>query len=210
MYNKFKEIRPEIIKEKIKTLKNKSIRGMLRELGCDDNNGNEVSLASRFLKENNIEFQRRPTYRNMTVTQDDINSVTNYRDFALMIGLISNKSEYMNSSIYRAIRTIIAKNSLDVSHMSRRTKYSANTYTDEEVFCENSLVSPSTLKKRYIKQCKEIKCNRCGIYSWMGKPLTLQLDHIDGDSTNNILSNLRLLCPNCHSQTDTFCSRKRK
>ena len=42
---------------------------------------------------------------------------------------------------------------------------------------------------------------------WNGKPLSLQLDHIDGDSDNCVPSNLRLLCPNCHTQTDTYGSK---
>jgi hypothetical protein len=48
-------------------------------------------------------------------------------------------------------------------------------------------------------------CGECGIGPvWNGKPLTLHLDHINGDSDNNRWHNCRLLCPNCHTQTDTF------
>ena len=43
--------------------------------------------------------------------------------------------------------------------------------------------------------------------TWSGKPLKLQVDHIDGDALNNCISNLRFLCPNCHSQTETFCAK---
>ena len=50
----------------------------------------------------------------------------------------------------------------------------------------------------------EYKCNMCDIESWNDKPITLELDHSDGDSTNCKLTNLRYLCPNCHSQTDTY------
>ena len=59
--------------------------------------------------------------------------------------------------------------------------------------------------KRYLKEKVGDKCSECGQEStWNNKPLSLQLDHIDGNSDNNDLSNLRLLCPNCHTQTETF------
>jgi len=43
--------------------------------------------------------------------------------------------------------------------------------------------------------------------TWMGQTIALQLDHIDGDGTNNELSNLRFLCPNCHALTETYAGR---
>ncbi|MGE0542259.1 MAG: HNH endonuclease [Dehalococcoidia bacterium] len=49
------------------------------------------------------------------------------------------------------------------------------------------------------------QCAICGISEWCGKPLTLHLDHINGKNNDDRLENLRLLCPNCHSQTDTYC-----
>ena len=48
------------------------------------------------------------------------------------------------------------------------------------------------------------KCSCCGIQEWNGKPISLEVNHIDGRAFNNVLENLELLCPNCHSQTDTF------
>lgn len=55
----------------------------------------------------------------------------------------------------------------------------------------------------------EDKCSLCGLGdSWNGKALTLQLDHIDGDNLNNEISNLRIICPNCHTQTPTYCRNK--
>ena len=50
----------------------------------------------------------------------------------------------------------------------------------------------------------ENKCLICGITDWNGKKLNIELDHIDGNKYNHSLLNLRLLCPNCHSQTETF------
>jgi hypothetical protein len=49
-------------------------------------------------------------------------------------------------------------------------------------------------------------CAACGAAAiWMDRPLTLHVDHIDGDVSNCLASNLRFLCPNCHSQTSTYC-----
>jgi hypothetical protein len=59
--------------------------------------------------------------------------------------------------------------------------------------------------KTYMKRYMAYKCHVCSISEWNGKPITLHCDHIDGNRNNNILENLRWLCPNCHSQTDTWC-----
>ena len=47
-------------------------------------------------------------------------------------------------------------------------------------------------------------CSKCGIHEWRGKKLRLQLDHKNGDRCDNRRENLRFLCPNCHSQTETY------
>jgi 5-methylcytosine-specific restriction endonuclease McrA len=66
------------------------------------------------------------------------------------------------------------------------------------------------LKKRMIKDgIKENKCEICGIVEWNSNPLAMQLDHIDGNSHNHKLENLRLTCPNCHSQTETYCGKNK-
>lgn len=57
------------------------------------------------------------------------------------------------------------------------------------------------------------KCENCGLEEWLGQPINLEIHHIDGDRLNNDLSNLILLCPNCHSYTVNFCrgsKQKRK
>ena len=58
---------------------------------------------------------------------------------------------------------------------------------------------------------KEDKCEICGCSNeWNGKPLILQLDHINGNHSDNRLENLRIVCPNCHSQTETFSNKRAK
>lgn len=56
----------------------------------------------------------------------------------------------------------------------------------------------------YLNRFKEYECSECKISDWNNKPLTLQIDHIDGDRNNNIINNVRWLCPNCHTQTQTW------
>ena len=67
------------------------------------------------------------------------------------------------------------------------------------------------LKKRIINEnLIEYKCSICGIENWNNKPIVLQLDHINGNNRDNRIENLRFLCPNCHSQTETFCKKNKK
>jgi hypothetical protein len=67
----------------------------------------------------------------------------------------------------------------------------------------------SKITPRLIKEgLKEYKCEICKITSYNSKTITLELNHIDGDNSNHSLYNLQLLCPNCHSQTDTYRNKK--
>jgi Zn finger protein HypA/HybF involved in hydrogenase expression/predicted transcriptional regulator len=67
-----------------------------------------------------------------------------------------------------------------------------------------------TLKKFILKNnLKEHKCEECGLDTWNKKPLSLELDHTDGIRSNNRIENLKLLCPNCHSQTPTWRGRNK-
>lgn len=62
-------------------------------------------------------------------------------------------------------------------------------------------ISSSALRKQLFKEgIKEKKCECCGLITWMGKPIPLELHHINGNHYDNRLSNLIILCPNCHSQ----------
>jgi DNA-binding CsgD family transcriptional regulator len=66
----------------------------------------------------------------------------------------------------------------------------------------------SHLKARLLAEgLKENRCELCGITEWQGKPLNMQLHHVNGDGTDNRLANIKLLCANCHSQTDTYGGR---
>jgi hypothetical protein len=81
----------------------------------------------------------------------------------------------------------------------------------EYYLTENSYHQSYKLKLRLIAEgLKQHKCECCGITEWMGKQTPLELDHINGNHHDNRLENLRILCPNCHAQTDTYRGKNKK
>ena len=81
----------------------------------------------------------------------------------------------------------------------------------KDILVENSTyTSTHHLKHRLWKEeLLKNECYECGIKDWNGKTISLQLDHINGVRTDNRLENLRILCPNCHSQTETFAGKNK-
>lgn len=77
----------------------------------------------------------------------------------------------------------------------------------EDILKKGVKYNTTRLKERLLASgLKQEVCEVCNHPAeWNGKRLILQLDHIDGDNTNNEISNLQIICPNCHSQTPTFC-----
>ena len=83
--------------------------------------------------------------------------------------------------------------------------------SDSDLFCENSKHPRNILRNRIIKNnLIPYKCAICGTTEWLGRNLSLELDHINGINNDNRLENLRFLCPNCHSQTITYGSKNQK
>lgn len=64
--------------------------------------------------------------------------------------------------------------------------------------------------RKYLLEIHGHGCSECKNTTWMGKSIPLDLDHIDGDPTNNSIENLRYLCPNCHRQTETWGMKKHR
>lgn len=76
----------------------------------------------------------------------------------------------------------------------------------EAILRNEQACSSSRLKGLLYKaKLKSEKCELCGIIDWNGTKLVFHLDHIDGNNKNNLLENLQIVCPNCHSQTPTYC-----
>ena len=95
----------------------------------------------------------------------------------------------------------------------RTNQYAGRFKTEDILNGLHPQYPTSKLSKRLIEEeYKEYKCERkgCGISEWNGKPISLELNHINGDSGDHSLGNLELLCPNCHTQTETYRSKKLK
>ena len=68
-----------------------------------------------------------------------------------------------------------------------------------------------TVKRRLLEAgLLRNACEECGLAEWRGRPLTIQIDHRNGVNDDHRLNNLRMLCPNCHSQTATYAARNRR
>jgi len=126
------------------------------------------------------------------------------------------------STHYRALKARLFSEDIDINHIklgkhsNRGRDHSHIVYTDkvplEECLVEHSTYGRGILKHRLL-ECGLLKneCYECGLLPyWNNKPITLRIDHINGVSDDNRLENLRILCPNCHTQTDTFGYKRGK
>lgn len=141
--------------------------------------------------------------------QDLLSQSKSYKEFFSKIGYENVSGGYR----YRTLRQYINQNNLDVSHMTNKRYLTSSNSSKRniEVYLNNEYpISSYNLKNRLLKEnLIESKCSKCKNTEWCDEPIPLQLDHIDGNSSNNNLSNLRMLCPNCHAQTDTYCGKNK-
>jgi Zn finger protein HypA/HybF involved in hydrogenase expression len=111
---------------------------------------------------------------------------------------------------YSILKKRIHDMELNISHMTGQghLKNKTHSYTKKPIeyyLTKNSRHQSYKLKNRLLQEnLKQHKCEHCGITEWCNKPAPIELDHINGDNTDNRLENLRILCPNCHAQTDTY------
>jgi len=104
---------------------------------------------------------------------------------------------------YKTLQRNIDIFGIDCSHMKHQA---INQGVELKTF--DNLTSNDAIKVRLVKE-RGYKCEICSLSEWMNKPICIELEHVDGNNRNNEKANLKLICPNCHSQTPTWRNRKR-
>ena len=143
------------------------------------------------------------------VLQEAVSNATSIMGVLRYLGL--REAGGTHSHISRKIKMfgICPKHFTGQSH--NKGKIPQNRKTAEEILVDsgNKRQKPRLLRRALTESGILYECSHCGINSWCGEKIVLHVDHIDGNFSNNVLSNLRFLCPNCHSQKPTYSRKKR-
>lgn len=121
---------------------------------------------------------------------------------------------YVGGGNYETVKRRIKDLGLDTSHwlgaghLKGKTHNWAPTRPLADILRAGTRYQTCRLGRRLIREgVLPRTCNVCRLTEWRGKPIPLELDHVDGDRENNALSNLQLICPNCHALTFTYRGR---
>ena len=143
------------------------------------------------------------------VIMDKLKKSTSFEGFIKSLGYTSGRNQHTRIAV---IKYLESKN-IDYRDYLASNRDIANrkSIPDDEYFVLGTKYrSGSSFVKRYKNKVNNYACSICGISKWMDKEITLQVDHINGNHYDNRLTNLRFLCPNCHSQTSTYGNKRGK
>jgi len=134
-----------------------------------------------------------------------VKDANSYRQILKNLGLSESGGSYTN------IKKHVERLNLSTDHFTKSGRPSKEIRTTEDYLNNKYDISSNRLRLKLLKEGYfEHKCYNCGRKKWLGMPVPIELEHIDGDSTNNSLDNLTILCLNCHGLTETWRGRKLK
>lgn len=144
-------------------------------------------------------------YKNYT-TDDFIEAVktsTSIRQVLIKLGLAPKGGNY------QTVHKQCAELSLDTSHFKGQASNKGKSFGPkrdiQEYLTNKHPIQSNKLRKRLLAEgVFKHECSNCTLSTWLNQPIPLELDHINGNHQDNSLSNLRLLCPNCHALTPTY------
>lgn len=122
------------------------------------------------------------------------------REVARKLGYVQDGGGTMQS-----LKKMYEELNIDTSHFKGQG-WNKNNF-NYDAFTEFSYKKSGSSTAQALIALRGCKCEKCGITEWLNQPINLEVHHRDGDRTNNSLENLMLLCPNCHSYTDTFARK---
>ena len=117
---------------------------------------------------------------------------------------------------YKTFHRYVKEYKLDTSHFTGQKSNICNKnnkhheYSVEEYLQSNHIRGKVLIQKLVKEGIKERKCELCGLKEWQNQEIPLEVHHIDGNTFNNTLENIQLLCPNCHSLTENFRGKQNK
>ncbi|MET9659353.1 HNH endonuclease signature motif containing protein [Streptomyces sp. NPDC006510] len=182
----------------------------LTKLGVDPKSSTRRYIADRMRKMGIAtgHFEREGTRWTREVLEPVIASSTNMCQVLRSLGLEVVGGHHAHIS--RRVKAL----GIDTSHFAPPSrKGERRRRRPEELLVDQNpsharRIPGDRLKRALVAVGAEQRCAMCGTEPvWRGRPLPLEVDHIDGDWRNNQARNLRLLCPNCHSTTDTYRGR---
>lgn len=135
---------------------------------------------------------------------------TSFRQVAEALGLNKDAGSYPYT-----ILKYTKEYGIDTSHFTgkvwNKNKKFGSKYPIEDYLSNKKKITSFKLKNKILEtKIFKRQCSMCNGTEWLGKPIPIELDHINGNKHDNSLSNLRFLCPNCHAQTPTYKSKNRK
>ena len=125
-----------------------------------------------------------------------------FQDLALKIGY-----EKTGGGTQTSLKQAVKERNLDTSHFLGQG-WNKENY-DFSLFEKNSTKKNGKTTRIPLIKLRGHKCECCGVETWLDKPINLEVHHKNGDRSDNSLENLELLCPNCHSYTETFCNKSK-